>query len=299
VRTGREPLFAIYPVDGLTIADSPLGYIDRGDASKKALFQRLQQHLLSDAVQKRILASGRRVGMVDLAPDSADKAVFNPDWGIDLTRLLAPIRFPQESVIREALDLYQTSFRKPSFTVYCIDVSGSMEGQALEDLKTSMRMLLQEDSARRYLLQASPRDVTIVIPFSSDPKGEMTLEGNDPAKLDALYAEIARLDAGGGTDIYSPVMRAFQLMAKHGGLEQYFPAVILMTDGKSNEGRDFDDLLATRSAVNLHADVPVYAIMFGDAAPEQLQQIAASTSGRVFDGKKDLVKAFRQAKGYN
>lgn len=28
---GEEPLYVVYPYDGLSIADSPLGYVDQGD----------------------------------------------------------------------------------------------------------------------------------------------------------------------------------------------------------------------------------------------------------------------------
>lgn len=31
---GQEPLFAVYPVDGISIADSPIGFIAKGDAAK-------------------------------------------------------------------------------------------------------------------------------------------------------------------------------------------------------------------------------------------------------------------------
>ena len=60
VAQGKEPLVVIYPADGLAIADSPLGYIDRNDPAKAALFKKLQEYLLSDPVQQEILKQGRR-----------------------------------------------------------------------------------------------------------------------------------------------------------------------------------------------------------------------------------------------
>ena len=82
-------------------------------------------------------------------------------------------------------------------------------------------------------------------------------------------------------------------------LNEYFPAVILMTDGQSNRGASFSDLQTHLRQVGLPQDVPVYGILFGEASPDQLEQIAGFTSGRVFDGRKDLVQAFREARGYN
>ena len=46
-------------------------------------------------------------------------------------------------------------------------------------------------------------------------------------------------------------------------------------------------------------DVPVFSIMFGEASADQLKPMAQLTRGRVFDGRKDLIAAFRTAKGYN
>src|SRR5262249_43347736 len=80
---GREPLYVIYPADGLAIADSPLGYVNHGDAEKEKRFQKLQEYLLSPGVQREILATGRRVGLAGLDTGAIDKSVFNPDWGID------------------------------------------------------------------------------------------------------------------------------------------------------------------------------------------------------------------------
>jgi Ca-activated chloride channel family protein len=293
---GRDPLYVVYPVDGLAIADWPLGYVDRGDAVKAEFFAKLQAHLLSAEVQKELLAQGRRVGL-GLNPVGADPAVFNPDWGIDLNRVIEPITLPPPEVIREALDLYQTALRKPSFTVYCLDFSGSMRGLGEADLKTAMSVLLDPDVASHYLLQPSSGDVTIVIPFNSRPMGRSRIDGNDPTALRNLLAQVIAQQSGGGTAIYDCVIAALDAMDGT-GLEDYAPAIVLMTDGKSNGGSGFEDL-QDRLAESPPVVIPVYGILFGDASEDQLTRIAEATSGRVFDGRTDLVGAMREAKGYN
>lgn len=299
VAQGREPLYVVYPEDGLAIADSPLGYIDNGDAAKEKLFLSLQHYLLSPDAQNKIQAQGRRVGLVGVGVQNADPAVFNPDWGIDTKRVMSPIRFPEASVVRQALDLYQTAFRKPSLTVYCLDFSGSMGGNGGEEgLKSAMSLLLDQDKARPMLLQASPDDVTVVIPFNNHVITQLSVRGNNPAALREILAQVSSLRADGGTDIYTPVMRGLDILRQHGDLNKYFPAIILMTDGQSNTGSTFADLQA---ALNKDAlgTVPVFAIRFGDADPSQLQQITDVTAGKMFDGTQDLARAFREAKGYN
>ena len=46
-------------------------------------------------------------------------------------------------------------------------------------------------------------------------------------------------------------------------------------------------------------DVPMYSITFGEADEYKLEAIADLTNGKVFDGKHDLVKAFKAVRGYN
>ena len=80
-------------------------------------------------------------------------------------------------------------------------------------------------------------------------------------------------------------------------LTNYTPAIILMTDGMSNGSENFEDFREAYEAAG--ADVPVFSILFGDAKKSELEALAELTNARVFDGRKDLVGAFRSVKGYN
>ncbi|MDX8377897.1 MAG: substrate-binding and VWA domain-containing protein [Mariprofundales bacterium] len=294
---GKEPLFVVYPVDGILIADSPLAYIDKGDASKTELFTALQNYLLSDAIQQQILAQGRRTSLVGMNPNTVNKAVFNPDWGIDITRIISPAPLPASDVIRKALYLYQTALRKPSCTAYVVDVSGSMQGTGLPQLKDALSLLFDINTADKYMLQASPDDIHIILPFNSGPKQAIVAHGNKAETMQKLLTFVQGLQAGGGTNIYIATITALESMNKIKGLgENYFPAIILMTDGRSEAG--LEELQATMSKLPLGYDIPIHAITFGKADPSQLDAIAEISVGRVFSGH-DLIHAFRKAKGYN
>lgn len=297
VPKGLDPLYAIYPVDGLAIADSPLAYVDKGNPAKETIFLGLQQYLLSDPIQQEILKAGRRVGAVGITPENADTNVFNPEWGIDVARVFTSIRFPNAAVIEQALDLYQSRFRKPSFTVYCIDYSGSMEGMGEQQLEQAMQTLLDQDLASGYFLQGTPNDITIVIAFNDAVITSWRVDGNEGNNLLQLYRDVRGLEVGGGTNIYSPVALALNMMAESPeDLQTRFPAIILMTDGRSNEG----SLEEVRTALEqTELDVPVFGITFGDADRSQLEAIAELTSGTVYDGSTNLIDAFRNAKGNN
>jgi Ca-activated chloride channel family protein len=292
---GREALYAVYPKEGVAMADSPLGYIDKGNIEKEALFKKFQEFLLSAPVQLEIQKTGRRTGFIPISKEN--KSVFNAGDGIDINKTLSIVKMPDAAALEKALALYQERLRKPSLTFYCLDFSGSMKGDGETQLKEAIRNLLDEETAKRNLLSASEKDENVFVLFDSEIRQIISVSGNNPEKLRAAYQEIAAEKPGGGTDIYTPVLGCFQLMDGY-NTQDYISAVIVMTDGESQDY--FQEFLRIYQASRLDAlDVPVFSIMFGNARKEQLDVLAQLTKARVFDGKTDLVTAFRNAKGYN
>ena len=288
---GEETLQVVYPYDGLSIADSPLGYVDNGDDGKEELFLKLQEYLLSDSVQNEIQRTGRRTGYAGISEENLD--VFREDWGLQPDRVLSPIRMPASDVLFQCLNLYQTEFKKPSLNVYCLDYSGSMEGEGNEQLVEAMGQLLIQEEAAKNFLQASEHEVNILIPFNLSVLGVYQAEGPGE-ELEELYDVVRDQPVGGGTNMYEAAMEGLSMLSEY-DLSQYTPAIILLTDGESLDS--FDDFRDQYEAMG--ADVPVFSIMFGDAQPEQLEQLAELTNARVFDGRTNLTEAFRQVKGYN
>lgn len=289
---GKEPLYIVYPYDGLSIADSPLGYVDHGDSQKEEAFQAVQQYLLSKEAQSEIEATGRRISANGVSDENKD--VFNEEWGVDTERILSPIQMPDADVLMEALNLYQTSFKKPSLNIYCLDFSGSMEGTGEAQLKDAMSQILLQENASRNFLQANAGEVNEVIFFDNTILDiERAADDSDEA-LAQLYQKVADFQIAGGTDIYNAAAQALAEASSY-DLEKYTPAIILMTDGVSDYNyRTFQNAWDT-----LGIDVPVFSITFGAADPTQLEELAEATGGRVFDGTQDLTEAFRSVKGYN
>lgn len=270
VGAGREPLYVIYPAEGLGVADFPLSYVKRDNPATEAVFLQLQQFLLSPEGQQEIGAKARRVGPLC---DRLDPAAVRPEWGIDPVRTLNGPKLPASPVIWQALNLYQTTLRKPSFTVYCLDFSGSMKGAGEQQLKRAMRMLLDQREAATHLLQAGADDLTIVIPFTGTTAGDdaierdWTVRGNAAGELRGLLDRIERKQPAGGTNIYRPVAQSLGLMRAR-GTDGRLPAIIVMTDGQSNEG-SLEDVRRAMVATGL-TGVPVHGITFGEARKEQL-----------------------------
>ena len=289
---GKEPLYVVYPYDGLSIADSPLGYVDHGDAEKEEAFLAVQEYLLSDKAQAEIEATGRRINAGGVSKENQD--VFNSDWGIDTERILSPIQMPEAAVLTEALNIYQTSFKKPSLNIYCLDFSGSMSGTGEEQLKEAMAQILLQENARKNFLQANAGEVNEVVFFDDTILDVQAAADDSDEALAELNQKVVDFQIAGGTDIYRAAAEALEIASGY-DLKNYTPAIILMTDGRSNYNYSNFEEVWNR----YEEDIPIFSITFGDADPGQLEELAKISGGRVFDGTKDLTAAFRSVKGYN
>lgn len=298
---GEDPLYIIYPANGLAVADSPLAYLDKGDSAKEAAFLKLQGFLLGSETQKTLSDRGRRAGLVGIDAQTVNTAVWNPAWGADLQRDIAPIPIPNAEVIAQALSLYQTELRKPSLTIWVLDVSGSMAGAPMDQIKAAMRLVLDKKSAAVNLLQSSRRDVTIIVPFNHAVGQVIVVQGDDDADMAQALAQVDQLQAGGGTDLYAALATALQELQPYhqdGTLFDYLPAIVAMTDGASDVV-NMGYLQRIRSHIGFGFDVPIHAIAFGTADMDQLTELTQTSIGRLFVAGGDLAGALRQAKGYN
>ena len=78
---------------------------------------------MSNEGQKKLQEKGRRTWFGGVA-ENVDKTIFNPEWGIDTTKYISPVKYPSKNVIMLALNMYQSELRKPVHVVFCLDYSG-------------------------------------------------------------------------------------------------------------------------------------------------------------------------------
>ena len=107
--------------------------------------------------------------------------------------------------------------------------------------------------------------------------------------------KITKTTVTGGTDIYTPAIEALEILDEE-DMNTYNTSIVLMTDGESNYNRL--DLLQ-KAYTKINKDIPIFSIMFGDADETQLEDIANLTNAKVFDGRTNLLEAFKQVRGYN
>lgn len=285
---GKDPMYILYPTDGVSIGDAPLYFVNN-DSGREGIFLELQRYLLSSTVQKQLLNRGFRAnygGTID--PEYAD--VFKASYGIQIDRCLSPVKYPSMPVITEALNRYQLLFRKPAAIVFCLDYSGSMRGDGIKQLFSAMDYILDNEKTSADFLQFSEADSVTVLGFSDEIEGWETSTGDG---LSTLQSFVKNTSPYGGTDIYLAALKAFEILDQYP--DDYIKSVVLMTDGMSN-GMTYGTFTSKSKGRTIY---PVYSITFGEADTKQLDHLAQKTGGRVFDGVEDLTNAFREVRGYN
>lgn len=286
---GEEPYYLLYPSDGITIAEMPFAYIDKGEESKSNSFTSIQNYICGQEGRKLLSTLGKRTEFGGIS-----ESVYNPAWGIG-KNYLRPITLPSKDVVREALLQYQNTIRKPSRTVYCLDFSGSMgTNGGYGELQKALEYVLNPITASEEFIAYNESDFIYLIPFEGHARKVISGSGAD---YEYLLSEIGKEKTGGGTNIYAPIEKAISLLQKE-GKEGETLSIFLMTDGDSAGSVSAIEEMYKSGKVS----IPIYSFMFGSAMPGQLDTISKITNGKTFDvrgSNAKLVESFKQGRGYN
>ena len=141
------------------------------------------------------------------------------------------------------------------------------------------------------MIQFSSEDKIDVIAFASKVNKAWSSDGKNTANL---LKNINEHDVGGATSLYPSVIEALELLKNE--TNEYNTSIIVMTDGEGNVGT-FNEL--QNSYQKIGREIPIYSITFASADEEQLEKMANLSNGKVFDGRSDLVLAFKTVRGYN
>ncbi|MET9611359.1 VWA domain-containing protein [Kitasatospora indigofera] len=287
-------LTVVRPTDGVVSADYPLALLASAGQRERESFQRLTAYLLKEDVQRRISETTLRR---PVTPGVAPAAGLPADRRRELP-------FPGSKAVADGLlASYQNELRRPSRTVYVLDTSGSMSGGRLASLKSAMARLTGSDDSRGTTRFRDREEVTL-ISFASRVKSAKTHSvpaQNSGAELASIDRDVQALGADGGTAVYSSLEEAYRVIDRQQSTakDDRFTSIVLMTDGESNEGASADDFKAFYQGLpSSGRAVPVFPILFGDAAKGQLQGIADLTGGKLFDGTGSLEGAFEEIRGY-
>lgn len=289
----REPLTLIYPKEGIITADYPLMLLN---AAKRADYDKLLAYLRSPAFQVPMSQQTFRKPVTTDAP--FDAAVYPAN--------LIELPFPAKiSVIDAILQAFDNEIRRPADSSFVLDISGSMGGQRMEQMKTALLGLTGLDTSlsgrfarlrerEAVSMTAFDDSVRATAGFSMDKNSRESTEQGIRHYIQGLQAE-------GGTAIFTAAQTVYtQAASRRLKVPDRFYSVVLLTDGESNRGinaKAFEDWY--RNLPDAEKGIRIFAIQFGEAQAEQLESLARMTGGRVFNATKTpLSHVFKEIRGY-
>jgi Ca-activated chloride channel homolog len=299
-RAPRVPLVAIYPEEGTIYSDNPLivldaDWVDEQDRDAAQLFVDFVQ---TPENQERALDYGFR-------PANPDVPVADPiaeENGVDPATPQTLLEVPAPAVLAGLLDDWATQ-RKSARVLLVVDVSGSMGDEADPETGAS-KLDLAKDAAVAGLDQFKDDDEVGLWVFSTnlgDDEDQDVLELVPPARVGDVREQLAnRLGAmvpTNGTPLYDVTSRAYdEVLDTYDA--QRINAVVLLSDGRNEDGDTSDDRDQLRALINqLGAEregestraVRVFPIAYGDDADmPTLRQIAEATDAAVYDSSDPL-----------
>lgn len=165
---------------------------------------------------------------------------------------------------------------RPIAAVFVSDVSGSMAGSRLRQLKTA-------------LLDGSgfiaPTNAIGLVQFSDDVIVILPIKPFELLQKSAFHAAVRRMDSGGGTAMYDGVAVAIKMLVEEKSKRpEIKPMVFVLTDGQTNRGLSFD----TISPVVQGLRVPVYTIGFEADFDELARLSSLVEAASLKAGEADL-----------
>lgn len=280
---GSDKLVAVYPQEGALWEDHPLALLEQSGLStiQRSTYARLREFLLSADVQQQVLAAGYRP--VDLAiPLDGPQSPITPGNGADPTQPQTTLQIPGPAVVQVVKDVWW--YTKRHTNVYLVvDVSGSMEGDKLENVRVALQTFVRE-------IKGDQERVGLIV-FSSRPRVIVPLDdlGNN---RQALEGSVAALEAGGSTALLDAVQSAYEKLQSQDDRDR-INAIVVMTDGRENESSiNLGDLTRQIERGNESGlPVVIFAIAYGDDADEDtLRDIAEASGGQMRKGDLETIR---------
>ena len=165
---------------------------------------------------------------------------------------------------------------KPILAVFVADVSGSMDGEPLNSLKTSLINGMQYINTTNYVGLVSYSDEVVI----NVPVGQFNLN-----QQSAFKGAVESLSASGGTATFDGIIVATDMLLA--AKEQYPDAKLMMfvlSDGETNRGYSLKDIQEPIDALN----IPIYTIGYNADIPA-LESISAINEAASINADSDDV----------
>jgi Ca-activated chloride channel family protein len=289
----RQPMALIYPKDGILSADYPLMLLDAG---RRADYDKLVAYLRSPAFQQPMT---RQTFRKPIAPEVPFDAKLYPSTLVELP-------FPAKlEVVDAMLETFENEIRRPADATFVLDISGSMQGERIEQMKAALQGLTGLDrSLSGRFAQLREREKISMVAFDDVVRRPADFRLDKARREDTekrIRAYIDQLRPAGGTAIFSAAQRAYrQAAARRAGDASRYYSLVLLTDGQNNDGISPEEFKNWYQALpESDKGIRIFAIQFGEAEAGQLDMLAQLTGGRLFNATKTpLAQVFKEIRGY-
>lgn len=277
---GSDPdgLVPIYPFEGTFVAAHP-ACIDRDASSEqRAAAGIFRDYLISAAAQELAAAKGLR----PVNSSVQASAPLDAAHGADLSQPQVVFGAPTVETLYFIQELWQTA-RKDVNLVMLLDVSGSMEGSKMENMR---------QAAIQFVQQMGDEDHLTLIAFSNVLNVVADHQQVGLAR-EIIIAEIEALDARGDTALYDAIGLGAEKIAETSS-SQTANALVVLSDGLDTYSfrYSFDEDLINAATAN---DTTVFTIAYGSDADEALmQELAQRAFGNFYLGDEASIAGIYQ-----
>lgn len=216
-QAGQSKYVAVYPKG--TFTSSMRGILPTApwiSAAEKEAATQILDYLQTDEIQKIATNLGLRPGTPGV--QLGDK--FTAQYGVDPQARYDSFQPPQPQVVDAMLKAWETEAKKPSLVVVVIDSSGSMAGDKLPAVQSTLQT---------YLQSLGQKDKIALIDFDSQIKAPVLVDGTAEGR-DRGIEFISSLRANGGTKLYDATLAARNWL-KQNLRPDAINAVLVLTDG--------------------------------------------------------------------
>jgi len=272
-----EKLVALYPKEGTFWHEHPfcIPNTDWVSAQQRTAATLFTDYVRSSAVQSTVMDAGFRP--VDLNIKLAYP--FVAELGVDPLQPATTLAVPSADVVAAVQTSWQY-VKKQADIALVIDVSGSMDGDKMEEARTA---------AQRFLDLLPPENRIALITFN-----DSVMLNNELAPFEQVEARlrerVADMRADGGTALYDAVASANEVLTQGEGADSRIRAIVLLSDGQDTVSETSLREL-TQLARGEQNPLLIFAVAYGsDADISALNTIARLSSTKVISGDENGIR---------
>ncbi len=275
IANGGTDIVPIYPLEGTFLATHPACLDSLANDESQEAASIFRDFLLSQESQELAVIYGLR----PVNEDVVVSAPLDEAHGVDLNEPQIIFTQPSVETIYAVQDLWQSA-RKDVNLVMLLDVSGSMEGQKIDNMR---------QAAVQFVEQMGDDDFITIVAFSHELPLIVDNQQVGPARNEIIRA-INQLEARGDTALYDAIGYGSAILDGTSAPDTT-NALVVLTDGQDTYSYrfDFNQGLIDMAAAN---DTTVFTIAYGDDADQEiLSELAFGANGNFFLGDEASIAA--------